>query len=513
MIKTKKLWMLAAILTISGASVLTSCSSNDDNPAQPELNVQQLVGKWLYVEADGEVVETEESSITTYVMEGSTLKAYTSMSQQKYGLWACKQPTEVKIDGDKITLTMQVGDVTTVEEMTNITVSGDDLRYTCKYTVMKNGEVIDALRPYQLHCVKVHDDYSQIIIGRWEGTITSDEPGFVPQPFCEAYLADGRNIAYNLIDGQWVQEESEYDEYFVDGNLMITRWKLSGRDEERQNCIIESYDNGTLIIKEVVVRGDKLYTETSTLKRIDEIPNLNVAEKIIGKWMSAEINGKPFPTDNKGVYTFLTTTTARMSSSVNSRPELGDLWHDLSELDVNITGNVVTLTHQLDEHKTMTIEMAVTSINAKEMHADVHATLTVDGTEARAMNDHIRYERIDENYRQSIQGIWEGRSTGAEGSEFDDGENHRWEYLADGTFRYYHKVDGQWQLSDDVLHDYFVDGTLLCTRWKNAGEGQEEHREWWEIESIQDGVMKWKALRQREDGTTYTATFEMTKVQ
>ena len=81
--KQTKFWMLAAIL-VCGASVLTSCSSNDDNPAQPELNVQQLVGKWLYVEADGEVVETEESSITTYVMEGSTLKAYTSMSQQKY---------------------------------------------------------------------------------------------------------------------------------------------------------------------------------------------------------------------------------------------------------------------------------------------------------------------------------------------------------------------------------------------------------------------------------------------
>lgn len=84
---------------------------------------------------------------------------------------------------------------------------------------------------------------------------------------CGKDKEDGKNIAYNLIDGQWVQEESEYDEYFVDGNLMITRWKLSGRDEERQNCIIESYDNGTLIIKEVVVRGDKLYTETSTLKK------------------------------------------------------------------------------------------------------------------------------------------------------------------------------------------------------------------------------------------------------
>ena len=38
------------------------------------------------------------------------------------------------------------------------------------------------------------------------------------------------------------------------------------------------------------------------------------------------------------------------------------------------------------------------------------------------------------------------------------------------------------------------------------------HREWWEIESIEDGVMKWKALRQNADGTTYTATFEMKKI-
>ena len=241
-------------------------------------------------------------------------------------------------------------------------------------------------------------------------------------------------------------------------------------------------------------------------------PDLGVAEKIIGKWMSAEINGKPFPTDNKGVYTFLTTTTARMSSSVNSRPELGDLWNDNSELDVNISGNVVTLTHQLDEHKAMTIEMNVTSINDKEMHADVHASLMVDGTVARTMNDHIRYERIEKNYRAAIIGMWEGCSTGAEGSEFDDGENHRWEYLADGTFRYYHKMDGLWQLSNDVLNEYFVDGKLLCTRWKNAGEGKKENREWWEIESIENDVMKWKALRMREDGSTYTATFEMKKV-
>ena len=184
------------------------------------------------------------------------------------------------------------------------------------------------------------------------------------------------------------------------------------------------------VLAAILICGTSVFTACSSNDDNPAKDDLNVAEKIIGKWMSAEINGKPFPTDNKGVYTFLSTTKARMSSSVNSRPELGDLWNDNSELDVNISGNVVTLTHQLDEHKTIKIEMAVTSINAKEMHANVHATLKVDGTAARTMNDHIRYERIEENYRQSILGIWEGRSTGAEGSEFDDGENHRWEYLA-----------------------------------------------------------------------------------
>ena len=46
-----------------------------------------------------------------------------------------------------------------------------------------------------------------------------------------------------------------------------------------------------------------------------------------------------------------------------------------------------------------------------------------------------------------------------------------------------------------------MDGTLLATRWKDAG-GQES-REWWEVKSLKDGKMQWKALRAKEDGTTF----------
>ena len=264
-------WVMAATLVCS-ASVFTSCSSkDDDNGSQTASGLaEKMVGKWLYIESDGEKVETSESSITNFVMEGFTLKAYTSISLKDYGLWAYKQPTDVTFDGNDVTLTMHSGDFTTVEKMTDIAVFGDNMYYTSMYTLSRNGEVLTSMGPYRLHCTRVYIDFAPVIIGKWEGTITSDEPGFVPQPFCEAYLADGTNIAYNLIDGKWVQEVSEYDEYFVDGNLMCTRWKVSGRDEERQNCIIDSYANGILLIKEVVLRNAKLYTETTTLTKVKD---------------------------------------------------------------------------------------------------------------------------------------------------------------------------------------------------------------------------------------------------
>ena len=236
-------------------------------PSTQEELEQKLVGKWLYWGYDGQIAETGESSVTTFVMEGSTLKAYITQSLQEYDLWVHNQPAEVKIDGNKVTVTMQSGNTTTVEEMTDITIDEDELAYTSKFTVYKDGEMVDDM-VYQLHCSKSTDDYSQTILGRWEGTITSDEPGFEPQPFCEEYFSDGTNVEYQLIDGQWVEMETEYAEYFIDGNLLLTRWKYPGKEEERENCIIESYVDGIMTVKEAVESNDRIYIHTNILKKI-----------------------------------------------------------------------------------------------------------------------------------------------------------------------------------------------------------------------------------------------------
>ena len=239
-------------------------------------------------------------------------------------------------------------------------------------------------------------------------------------------------------------------------------------------------------------------------------PDLNVAEKIIGKWIMTDKNGQPIPTSGRLVYTFVSTTKALVSASLNSRPEVGSHWSGQLEADVSISGNNVTVSMYLDEHTTSVHNYTITAIDANEFTASDIVTITIDGNVIHTAENVFRFTKVTADYRTAIVGTWEGHCT-SPGSVFDDGQEHRWQYKADGTYVYYVKSGDNWvPYEGNTLNEYFVDGVLLCTRWI---DNDVENREWWEIASIKDGVMKWKALRQKEDGTTYTATFEMKKVE
>ena len=49
------------------------------------------------------------------------------------------------------------------------------------------------------------------------------------------------------------------------------------------------------------------------------------------------------------------------------------------------------------------------------------------------------------------------------------------------------------------------------TRWKDVGGT--ECREWWEVASLSDGQMRWAALRQNADGTTFEQGMRWKKVE
>ena len=237
-------------------------------------------------------------------------------------------------------------------------------------------------------------------------------------------------------------------------------------------------------------------------------PDLNLAEKIVGKWMVAELNGKACPTNLKAVVTFESATKAIGSLS----DFYSKSWGDEVEADVKIDGNKITITAKEDDHTTHVLNAIVSSITDKDMVLKSDWTVLVDGIEAyHEAYGKERWVRVTKDYEGAFLGMWEGKVTRDLGDETND-ELHRWECNPDGTYSFFDKVDDKWVEVPHYLADYFVDGILLCTRWQDTKDS-EELREWWEIESIKDDVLKATALRVREDGSTYIATFQMTRVQ
>ncbi|MBP5246635.1 MAG: hypothetical protein J6Z31_02105 [Fibrobacter sp.] len=237
----------------------------------------------------------------------------------------------------------------------------------------------------------------------------------------------------------------------------------------------------------------------------NEVVLENLQEKVLGKWISAEENGVFLTTNKKGVYTLKEDNKGSFSTAFSDYA-----WHDGSDFIYKIDSNTISWTVSENDSLQISVKHTVKAINEKEMSTITLLNFLNAGRVISTIGPvPMRFARVTVDYTTDILGLWQGKVT-SKSSEFDDGETHRWEYKNDGTYVYYvQNADGNWVASDNVVNDYFVDGQLLCTRWVEDGE---ENREWWEIESIQNGVMKWKALRSNKDESTFTASFEMTKI-
>ena len=263
--------MLVAIL-VCGAGVFTACTSdNDDNPASNGL-AEKVLGKWIHTDTDGEAVTTDMKSVYTFTKNGSALKGFYSMSMTESGVWAYRQETDVTTSGNTITMTSHLTDgQLSVVELTDVTVSGDDLCFTAKTTLSKNGQVTATYGPRQEHFTRAEADYTEAVVGLWEITFTSDDPEYESfEPYRELYRADGTCSFYDLIDGQWVEEETTYCEYFADGPLFCFRWQKPEQEGRRENWEIVSCTGGEMVNKAFHRRADgSTYTITAHLKKVD----------------------------------------------------------------------------------------------------------------------------------------------------------------------------------------------------------------------------------------------------
>ena len=256
---------------------------------------------------------------------------------------------------------------------------------------------------------------------------------------------------------------------------------------------------------------DKFVPITVSFKMVINVmvkanPIDNLTQKLQGKWVLSESEEVPLPTDDKLVYTFLSATKAVSSCSREG------VWSPKLEHSVEMDGNTVLLTSHPEEGVTLINRLYVGSITATEMDASWQRTVIRDGKVTEVSKpQYLTSKKVEADFSQSILGLWEGQITSGQ-NPYDDGKKHRWEYKSNGTFVYYNQADGQWVPEGGSLSEYFVDGNLLCTRWKVSGN-EAEYREWWEVKSLENGTMIWTALRKKADGSTYTESFEMTRVE
>ena len=471
------------------------------------LNVaEKIMGKWVFSDKEGRDVPTNEKMVFTFV---SPTKAYVSGSfDQRKATWMDHVEADVKINGNKVTLTFHPNENnTSVHELTVTAINGNRFSAVQKITVTVDGNVIIS-DEFSCRFDKVNADYSESILGLWECQGISGAETYNDANGRLEFLADGTYRFYRFNDnGQWEMVTTrEYQDYFVDGTQVATRWKDEEEEELREWWVITTLaDNNMIWTALRQEENGATFHQAVKWKRID----LNLAENLIGKWIQAESDGAPTLTNKKTVTTFYSTTLATISASRETRSST-KVWSHSQEYSVQIDGNKVTLTREQDNNITLINEYIITDINDEEMVCNFKHTTIHDGEKGNPIEQIVRFQKVTADYRADIVGVWEGRCT-SEGSEFDDGQVHRWAYKEDGTYAYYAKDGDNWvPYGNDTLNEYFVDGNLLCTRWIEDGV---ESREWWEI-SIEDGnKMYWTALRRNEDGTTFTATFEMKLVK
>ena len=501
-------WMIAAIL-ICGVTTFTSCT-NEDNPADPAANLSEMIiGKWVVADYNGQPLSTNEKTVFTFVSPTQALVSSSITSHPEIGkLWCDEIEADITINGNNMTLKRSSdGHKTGVEEFTVTAINDNEFTANYEINLTEDGKVVRHEKMV-LRLEKVTADYAEPILGLWECTGLTGIETYNDANARLEFLADGTYRYYRMDDNNDWQAVTtrEFQDYFVDGTLLATRWKNQGEDELREWWEIESISGNEMVWTALRQNPDgSTFQQKMTWKKID----LKVAEKILGKWMTADKDGNPAPTDEKSVFTFISTTKAIACASKNTYSDSHSRWSLDREYDVEINGNYVKLTSHSDGSSTMIKEFAITSINDAEFVCRYKHTSLRNGQITSAGSEQIRrYVKVPADFREAIVGTWEGHCTSA-GSVFDDGQEHRWQYKADGTYVYYVKDGDNWVPSENTLNEYFVDGTLLCTRWIDQGQ---ENREWWEI-TISGDKMNWTALRQKEDGTTFTATFEMKKVE
>ena len=225
---------------------------------------------------------------------------------------------------------------------------------------------------------------------------------------------------------------------------------------------------------------------------------------ILGTWKQITVNDEPCLTDLRSIKTFYANGTETVSNSKYSESKGVWMWQNKEPYNYTIEGN------QIHENSTVfSIAFTTTILGSRDNWIEYVETDDTEGFIGDRRSSGV-IARVDDNsFLYDIIGTWDG--TDMTGQETYGDANHRISFMADGEYIYFNRVDGEWEISANEDNEYNVHGDWLATRWRPEA-GADFNCECWDIDYIKDGVMKWSALRETEEGERFVATFHWEKV-
>ena len=487
-----------AVFGIAAIAAFSSCSKNEDVPSQKDIETK-IIGKWKQTIMNGTEVLTNHRLIKTYFTNQEGTHSTSTYFFDKY-VWYNKISTKYEIKGNDLCET-----VNGISKAFAKVLSIDESKlYENDYKIItpeSKEETIDCNFTFQ----KVTADYSEAIIGMWEGVEMTGDETYGDANHRIYYKEDGTYTYYDKVGDSWVPSKNAGNEYNVDGDWLATRWQpTEGADYEYEWWDIVEIKDGTMKWSALREKGDGTrYTTTFTWKKVNLPTQEEIETKIIGKWKTTTLDGKDILTNNRIIRTF--TSNHKVTHSCSHYADGTYLWFNKIPLQYDVVGNEL---HEISEETSMKVLSKILSIDETQFFINTFKIIVPDSKELS--NTNSVFQKVTADYSQDIIGMWEGVEM--TGDETYGDANHRIEYKADGTYVYYNKDGENWKPSENVDNEYNVDGDWLASRWRPKA-GEDFEYEWWDIVEIKDGTMKWSALREKGDKTRYTTTFTWKKIQ
>ena len=281
--------LLLSAICFAMAFSTTSCEKEPQGPSQQEIETN-IIGKWKLVRMDGKEIVTNQRVVCTYYTGGRCIHSnagYIKILDDD--IWIDHLELKYSLNGN--VLKEEMGGLE--RESTIKSINADRMTMSLD-RVCFEGQIKEAGQ--LLEFVKVTTDFSQDVIGFWEGVEMTGDETHGDANHCIEYKTDGSYTYYDKVGDSWVPRPDASSNYNVDGDWLATRWQATEVDDYNyERWDIESIKDGQMKWTALRAREDgSTFATTFTWKKVspaDVIPYLFIKAVEDGATVSLDTFG------------------------------------------------------------------------------------------------------------------------------------------------------------------------------------------------------------------------------